>query len=76
MSEQIKKSVINAINEYFHNLDGEDAVELYNLVINQVEAPLIKTTMQYAENNQSKAARWLGLSRNTLRTLLEKYNIS
>lgn len=71
----LQSSVKLAIMQYFAHLDGADASNIYELVLTQVERPLLESVMAQANNNQSKAARWLGLSRNTLRMLLEKYNL-
>lgn len=73
--DALKLSINHAITQYFINLEDEEASNIYELVINQVEKHLLTTVMQQAQNNQSKAARWLGLSRNTLRKLLEKYGM-
>lgn len=73
--DALKLSINHAITQYFINLEDEEASNIYELVINQVEKHLLTTVMQHAQNNQSKAARWLGLSRNTLRKLLEKYGM-
>jgi Fis family transcriptional regulator len=35
-----------------------------------VERPLLEVVMRHADHNQSKAAQWLGLNRNTLRKKL------
>lgn len=73
--DALQLSINHAITQYFINLEDEEASNIYELVINQVEKHLLTTVMQQAQNNQSKAARWLGLSRNTLRKLLEKYGM-
>lgn len=73
--DPIQVSIKNAIAQYFSNLEGEPANNIYELVLTQVERPLLTSVMQHANNNQSKAALWLGISRNTLRKLLEKYKI-
>lgn len=72
----IKTAVKTAVANYFLNLDGEAAYNIYALVLAQVEQPLLEIVMQQANGNQSKAAEWLGLSRNTLRKLLAKYAVS
>jgi Fis family transcriptional regulator len=73
--DPVQASIKQAITQYFINLDGADASNIYDLVMSQVERPLLLTVMQHAKNNQSKAAQWLGLSRNTLRKLLAKHQI-
>ena len=50
-------------------------IDVYDLVLSEVEPPLLIQTMKYANNNQSKAAKILGINRTTLRTKLKKYNI-
>jgi Fis family transcriptional regulator len=75
-SNNLSVSVRNALNQYFANLDGMQANNIYELVLAQIEKPLLECVMQQAQQNQCKAAQWLGISRNTLRKLLAKYNIT
>lgn len=74
--ELIQLSITQAINQYFINLEGEQVNNVYQLVIEQVERSLLASVMEHAKHNQSKASKWLGISRNTLRKLLEKYNLT
>ena len=62
-----------AVRDYIHRLDGEQVGNLYGLVLNEVERPLIHTVLELCDNNQSKAAQMLGLSRSTLRKKLASY---
>lgn len=71
----IAESVTAAISEYFHHLEDAEASGLYNLVLSEVERPLLESILSFAQGNQSQAARWLGLSRNTLRKMIAKYDI-
>lgn len=73
--DPLQASIKFAISQYFVNLEDADPSNIYELVIAQVERPLLSTVMQHAKQNQSKAAQWLGISRNTLRKLLAKYNL-
>lgn len=63
-----------ALHSYFADLEGESVAGMYNLVLSEMEVPLLEVVMQYA-GNQSRAAEWLGLNRATLRKLLQKYDI-
>jgi len=72
LSVQIKQMV----GQYFSQLNGHDAVDLYAMVISEVEKPLLEATLEYTGYNQTKAAKALGLSRSTLRKKLEQYGIS
>ena len=62
------------LDQYFTDLAGESPGNLYNLVVSNVEKPLLLYVMNYAEGNQSKAAEILGLNRNTLRKKLKTHN--
>ena len=74
------------MNEYFNRLnkindelaEGSriNPINVYQLVLKEVEPPLLNAVMEFANNNQSKAAEILGINRTTLRTKLKKYNIN
>lgn len=64
------------MKRYFAQLDQKNMpIDVYQLVFTEVEPPLLDAVMKFANNNQSKAARILGMNRTTLRTKLKKYNI-
>jgi Fis family transcriptional regulator, factor for inversion stimulation protein len=58
------------LRDYFADLDGSTPVDMYEMVIQVVEKPLLEEVMTKAGHNQSRAAQWLGLNRNTLRKKL------
>ena len=70
-----KEFVRNAMKEYFNKIDGYPIDNVYNLVIGEVEKPLIEETIKYCNGNQTKASQLLGLSRGTLRKKMKQYNI-
>ena len=43
---------------------------VHEMILNAVERPLLDVVMKHADGNQSKAAEWLGINRNTLRRKL------
>ncbi len=69
-----KKNIQDCIKDnlegYFHDLRGAEPHAVYDMVVNAVERPMLEVVMQRAEGNQSKAAEWLGINRNTLRRKL------
>lgn len=71
----LRDFVIKALEDYFANLDGHNPANLYNLVLEEVESPLFSTVLTYTNNNQSKAAKILGINRNTLRKKLKLYGL-
>lgn len=58
------------LEAYFKDLDGVEPAAMYDMILNVVEKPLLDVVMQHAEGNQSRAADWLGINRNTLRRKL------
>ena len=71
----LRDEVKRAMGRYFRYLDGQAPSELYQLVMNEVEAPLLEVVMAQADNNQSKAATMLGINRGTLRKKLKQYGM-
>ncbi|WP_289007816.1 DNA-binding transcriptional regulator Fis, partial [uncultured Idiomarina sp.] len=61
---------------FLRQLDGQDPEELYELVLSEVEAPLLEEVMTYTRGNQTRAATMLGINRGTLRKKLKKYGMN
>lgn len=71
----LRAEVQRSLARYFENIEDEAVTDLHQLVISEVEAPLIEAVMRYCGNNQSKASIMLGLNRGTLRTKLKLYGL-
>lgn len=71
----LRDSVEHALRNYFSQLDGAPVTEVYQLVLSEVEAPLLEHVMRYTRNNQTKASIMLGLNRGTLRKKLKQYGL-
>ncbi|WP_026960423.1 MULTISPECIES: DNA-binding transcriptional regulator Fis [Aliagarivorans] len=72
----LRDSVEQALRNYFAQLDGEEVSELYELVLSEVEAPMLDVVMQYTRGNQTRASIMLGINRGTLRKKLKKYGMN
>jgi Fis family transcriptional regulator len=48
---------------------------MHEMLVRLVERPLLEVVMQKADHNQSRAAEWLGLNRNTLRKKLLEHQL-
>ncbi len=72
----LRESVDQAIRTYFASLDGQTPADLYELVLAEVEAPLLERVMEFTRGNQTKAAIMLGLNRGTLRKKLKTYGLN
>lgn len=73
--QTLRSSVSNVLNEYFAQVDPELISGLYDMVLSEVEAPLLEAVMHKARSNQSRAAHMLGLNRGTLRKKLKQYDM-
>lgn len=71
----LRDSVTIAVSHYLKELDGQLATDVYDMVLAEVEAPLLKEIMAYTRNNQTKASIMLGLNRGTLRKKLKQYKL-
>ena len=74
-SHNIEHSVRESLEGYFRDLAGERPDGLYDMVVRLVERPMLEVVMAQADNNQSRAAEWLGLNRNTLRKKLVEHKL-
>lgn len=67
--------VRRSLKRYFKDMNGEEPANLYQMVIGEIEKPLLEVVMEHSDSNQTRAARFLGINRNTLRKKLKQYNI-
>src|SRR5687767_15074062 len=74
-NQPLHDSVRQALESYFTQLKGQAPNNLYELVLAEVEVPLLEAVMEFTKNNQSRAAILLGLSRGTLRKKLKIYGM-
>ena len=67
--------VKRSVDRYFKDLNGQEPANLHELVLSQVERPLLEIVLREARGNISKAAQILGINRATLRRRLKKYEL-
>jgi Fis family transcriptional regulator, factor for inversion stimulation protein len=73
--KQIEEVVRNSLETYFRDLRGTEPDNLHDMLVSVVEKPLLEIVMRQADGNQSRAALWLGLNRNTLRKKLVEHKL-
>jgi Fis family transcriptional regulator, factor for inversion stimulation protein len=66
----IQDCIRESLETFFTDLKGAEPHGVYDMVVQAVEKPLLEVVMAHADGNQSKAAEWLGINRNTLRRKL------
>ena len=71
----ISISVEQAVTQYLRLMTDQNVSDLYSLVLSQVEPALLRSVMTHVEENQSKAAQLLGISRGTLRSKRWKHGL-
>ncbi len=64
-----------SVEQYFRDLRGAEPHALHDMILEAVEKPLLEVVMKHADGNQSRAADWLGINRNTLRRKLLDHKI-
>jgi len=69
-------TIKSMMEDYFNDLDGTPPADLYQMVLQEIEQPLLESVLHYTRGNQSKAAIVLGLNRGTLRKKLKQYDIN
>jgi Fis family transcriptional regulator len=74
-ASNLREAVTTAVRDYLEQLDGQLSSDVYQMVLAEVEAPLLAEIMEYTRNNQTKASIMLGLNRGTLRKKLKQYNL-
>jgi Fis family transcriptional regulator, factor for inversion stimulation protein len=67
--------VKSAMERYFNDLNGEKTTGVYEMVLHEVEKPLLEIVMRHAKDNQCKASEILGINRNTLRKKLKLHKL-
>ena len=73
--EPLSECVKEALDTYFAQLDGHPPSDLYQMVMSEVEQPLLTSVLEHMGGNQTRAAIALGISRSTLRKKLVQYHI-
>lgn len=63
------------LDRYFEDLGQSTAHNILSMVNQSVENTVIQIALEKSDNNQTKAADLLGITRGTLRKKIQTYNI-
>jgi Fis family transcriptional regulator len=72
---ELAEAVKRSLERYFKDMDGEKPTSIYDMVLTNVEKPMIEMVLGHAEGNQTLAATMLGINRNTLRKKIQQLRI-
>ncbi|WP_367103795.1 DNA-binding transcriptional regulator Fis [uncultured Psychrobacter sp.] len=75
LNAPLRVHVERVVREYFAALDDEMPTDFYNLILKEVELPLLTVVLEQTRGNQTKCAQILGLNRGTLRKKLKTYGL-
>ncbi|MGL4668333.1 MAG: helix-turn-helix domain-containing protein [Saezia sp.] len=73
--QDIENCIDASVERFIKDLGGENPHSLYNIFMNSAEKPLLAAVMRHTNQNQSIAAQWLGINRNTLRKKLIEHQL-
>ena len=71
----LNNAVKECLSQYFEELNGTPPGNLYDMVLQQVEGPLLEMVLAHVDGNQSRASEYLGINRGTLRKKLKSYEL-
>ena len=74
-SNELADAVRRSLERYFRDMDGETPSGIYDMVLRNVEKPMIEIVLGKSEGNQTLAATMLGIDRNTLRKKMQQLRI-
>ena len=74
--QPLSNAVQKAVANYLQQLNGQDVNDLYELVLSELEKPLLEEVIKYTRGNQTRAANLMGINRGTLRKKLKQYGMS
>jgi Fis family transcriptional regulator len=74
-AETLRDHVEQAMRSFFANLGGEQVTDVYDMVLTEIEAPLLEVVLEYTRGNQTRASEILGLNRGTLRKKLKDHGL-
>ena len=74
--KKIEDCIRESLEQYFKDLHGTPPHSVYDMIVHAAEKPMLEVVLRQADGNQSKAAQWLGINRNTLRRKLLDHKLA
>jgi Fis family transcriptional regulator, factor for inversion stimulation protein len=74
--EPLRECVRGALRRYLEQMGGHSVTGIQQMVLSEVEPPMLQTVLEHCGGNQTRAADMLGMSRSTLRKKLAQYGLT
>jgi Fis family transcriptional regulator len=74
-STTLRQAVKDTLRNYFTNIGGEQPIDFYCILLEEIERPLLEVLINHTHYNQVRMANILGISRGTLRKKLKQYGM-
>jgi Fis family transcriptional regulator, factor for inversion stimulation protein len=71
----LQDCIVSNLDYYIQSCQGQNITGVYDMVLSAIEKPMLQVVMTHCNNNQSAAADFLGLNRNTLRKKLLEHKL-
>ena len=75
VDESLEALIAKKLRSSFAQMDVQELDNLYEMVMHQMERPLIKIILEKTRSNQVRASEILGINRNTLRKKIQTLDI-
>ncbi|MBA2650263.1 MAG: Fis family transcriptional regulator [Legionella sp.] len=72
-SQGLQDLVYNLVTNFLATNKSKSIEDLYDMILQEVEPPLLQAVMEKRRGNQLQAAKMLGISRGTIRKKLQRY---
>lgn len=77
IKQPLRVLIKQSLENYFSNLhEIQYANNVYQLILSELEQPLLDVIMRHTRGNQTRAASIMGINRSTLRKKLKRYNMN
>ena len=69
----LQELVYSLVTRFLSENKSKNISDLYDMILAEVEPPLLQAVMEKRRGNQLQAAKMLGISRGTIRKKLQRY---